>query len=1004
MPTTRLYFVFPLILVSIIFNFSSARSVNATTNDLFISEYIEGSSNNKALEFYNGTGSTINLAAGNYTISFYFNGDTTAGSIIPLTGSVNDGDVYVLADIDANGSIKSEADQLDDANFFNGDDVIILTKGNTILDVIGELGVDPGTQWGSGSSGFQNHTQRRIASVCEGDTNASDTFTTNEWSGFGQNNTDNIGSHTANCDGGSTTPAILINEVDVDTPGTDTAEFIELLGPSSTSLNGLVLVLFNGGDDASYQSFDLDGQITDANGYFVVCVDAAMIDNCDLDAGGSSGLLQNGADAVALYSGDAADFPNDTPVTAVNLIDAIVYDTNDADDTGLLSVLTPGNPQVNEAQDSSPTAQSNQRCPNGAGGAFETAVYDQFAPTPGSPNVCSVVVPPASCSDTGLTFTAIPAIQGSGLTSPLVGNVVNVEAIVTGDFQNNGMSDNGDLNGFYIQGSGDNNSATSDGIFVFDSNTDVSVGDLVRVTGTVAEFETSGGASSLTELTNIDSIDVCASGQALPSPTNVTFPLASEDSLERYEGMLVNFPQELVISEYFNFDRFNEIVITNPIDGLERPLQPTAYVDPGAAANAVAAELALNRITLDDGRTSQNSVPARHPNGNDFGPANYFRGGDKLVNTIGVIDDSFGLYRIQPTGGATHIASNPRQASPDNVGGSTQVVSLNVLNYFLTLDNGGDVCGGNQNLECRGADTASEFNRQRDKLLMALLAIDADIYGIVEIENTPGVEPLADLVNGMNAVAGAGTYDYIDTGVIGTDAIRVGIIYNATTVSPAGNFAILDSSVDPTFIDTKNRPALAQTFAEIASGERFTIAVNHFKSKGSACNDVGDPNQDDGQGNCNGTRTDAAIALANWLASDPTGSDDTDVLILGDLNAYDKEDPIEALKDAGYIDLVAQYGGEAAYSYVFDGQFGYLDYALANQSLATQISGVTEWHINADEPDIWDYDESFNDSSFYQNNVYRVSDHDPVIVGIGLNDDISSFTNILHLPLIQNEE
>ena len=211
-------------------------------------------------------------------------------------------------------------------------------------------------------------------------------------------------------------------------------------------------------------------------------------------------------------------------------------------------------------------------------------------------------------------------------------------------------------------------------------------------------------------------------------------------------------------------------------------------------------------------------------------------------------------------------------------------------------------------------------------MLTALSAIDADIFGFMEMENTPGVEPLADIVAGLPG------YDYIDTGVIGTDAIRVGIIYKTSTVQPVGNYAILTSSVDPRFIDTRNRPALAQSFEEIATGARFTVAVNHLKSKGSGCG-VGDDDTSTGQGNCNGTRTLAAQALADWLATDPTSSGDPDVLIIGDMNSYAKEDPIVALQNAGYTDMVADFGAPNAYGYVFDGQLGYLDHALANASL-----------------------------------------------------------------------
>ncbi len=176
---------------------------------------------------------------------------------------------------------------------------------------------------------------------------------------------------------------------------------------------------------------------------------------------------------------------------------------------------------------------------------------------------------------------------------------------------------------------------------------------------------------------------------------------------------------------------------------------------------------------------------------------------------------------------------------------------------------------------------------------------------------------------------GAGTYAYLDTGIIGTDEIKVAFIYKPASVSLMGGYAILDSTVDPRFIDTKNRPALAQTFQDNTTGGVFTVVVNHLKSKGSDCDDLGDPDLGDGAGNCNLTRKAAAEALVDWLATDPTGSGDADFLIIGDLNAYDKEDPIDAIKlgsddMAGtaddYTDLLYQFIGEYAYSYVFDGQ------------------------------------------------------------------------------------
>ena len=308
-----------------------------------------------------------------------------------------------------------------------------------------------------------------------------------------------------------------------------------------------------------------------------------------------------------------------------------------------------------------------------------------------------------------------------------------------------------------------------------------------------------------------------------------------------------------------------------------------------------------------------------------------------------------------------------------------------MLNFFTTIDNGQDNCGPRGNLGCRGADDSQEYDRQLEKTVTALSIIDADIVGLIEVENN-AQDSLSALVAALNASVGAGTYAFIDTGAIGTDAIKVGFIYKPAAVSPAGAFEVLDSSVDARFNDSKNRPVLAQTFTQVSDGESLTVVVNHLKSKGSDCDDVGDPNLDDGQGNCNQTRTNAALAIVDWLATDPTSSGDSDFLIIGDMNAYLQEDPIQAFWNAGYTNL-AETTTPDSYSYVFNGQQGTLDHGFASASLLPQVTGYVEWHVNADEAPARDYNLDFGrDASIFDGTTpYRASDHDPVIIGIDLN-------------------
>jgi predicted extracellular nuclease len=389
------------------------------------------------------------------------------------------------------------------------------------------------------------------------------------------------------------------------------------------------------------------------------------------------------------------------------------------------------------------------------------------------------------------------------------------------------------------------------------------------------------------------------------------------------------------------------------------------------------------------------------------------RAGDEVSNLVGVLDygkiNSGGPcydpttfnrdYRLHPTQDPVFTPANPRTAEPDDVGGEFKVASFNVLNYFTTLDLGADICGPDGDQECRGADSASEFTRQRDKIVAAMCAIDADIFGLMELENqNPYNDPepddsidnyvLKDLVGALNDAGSPcpdKTYAFTDSPAVGTDAIRQGIIYKTSTVTPVGR-AVLD---DPGFTDPNNtgeqqsRPAIAETF-EDANEARFTVVVNHLKSKGSAC---GPGDDDPVQGNCNDTRTKGAAYLIDWLKTDPTGSGDADFLVIGDLNAYGMEDPIMAILNEGYTDLLDAYQGESAYTYIFDGQSGYLDHALANPALVGEVTGATEWHINADEPPIIDYDEDYNPAGYYTADAYRASDHDPVIVGLDLCTD-----------------
>jgi predicted extracellular nuclease len=611
----------------------------------------------------------------------------------------------------------------------------------------------------------------------------------------------------------------------------------------------------------------------------------------------------------------------------------------------------------------------------------------------------------------GAPATPINAIQGPGAMSPMVGQQVDVEAIVTSDLQGSSL-----LNGYYLTeplATQDNNQQTSEGIFVF-SSTAVSLGDRVRLRGTVVEFSTNTGAavSNLTELGSVSNVQVCSTGNPLPAPVTLTLPVDAMSDFERVEGMLVQIPTQLVVTGNFSLGQFGQLDLAPEV--LYQPTQTPGGV---ATWTPLADLIRRSRIALDDNSTLSNA----NLNGGTVAPypapglsaANTVRvgafvnpdpqGGDPAP-LVGIFDDRFGTYRIQPTAAVTFSnAPNPR---PDTnalitaLGGRFRVAGSNVLNYFTTLGS-------------RGAATAQELINQKAKLVVNLGKLSADVIGLSEMQNfangntnggTYTNAALADLTAALATGTGR-NYQYIDTidpanivgGSVaqnGTDAIRNVIIYDANRVTPVGDAALY-------YQNDQNRPSLAQTFKPAsgpkADSQTFTVVVNHFRSKGSACGGASD---DPFQGNCNGMRLSMAQNVQNWLSgnptSDPAGANRKYVLV-GDFNAYLGEDPIQSFLGVGYTNLIALLSGEKAYSYNFGSQAGYLDHALVNAALLPLIKNIVEVHVNADEPAaLQALDSNLKSATaqaaYFAANEFAAADHDPLVVALNplagdLNDD-----------------
>ena len=344
--------------------------------------------------------------------------------------------------------------------------------------------------------------------------------------------------------------------------------------------------------------------------------------------------------------------------------------------------------------------------------------------------------------------------------------------------------------------------------------------------------------------------------------------------------------------------------------------------------------------------------------------------------------------------------ANPRPTSAPEVGGTTKVVGMNLLNFFNTLRCAMPPPGcfpSGTDADCRGATSQAEFDRQWPKTVAAIVAMDADVVGFNEIEND-GYGPdssIAFLVDKLNAATAPGTYAFIDadagTGqvnALGTDAIKVGMIYKPARVTPVGQTAVLNTVAFVNGGDSapRNRPSLVQAFQVNATGARFIVDINHLKSKGSACDA---PDAGDGQGNCNQVRVNAVNELLELVRHRPDRHrrprhPDARRLELLRHGRPDHRASKRRLHQPG-----RSFVGPDAYSYVFDGQWGYLDHALGSASLTAQVTGVADYHINADEPSVLDYNTDFKTAgqliSLYAPDQFRISDHDPVMVGLNPN-------------------
>lgn len=573
----------------------------------------------------------------------------------------------------------------------------------------------------------------------------------------------------------------------------------------------------------------------------------------------------------------------------------------------------------------------------------------------------------------GKPAALIGAIQGDGALSPVLGRSVEVEALISARFLDG-------LGGFFVTSEGardDSNPATSEGIFVRYEQPlpRMARHARVRIRGRVAEL----GEAPDTQTALIEVSELIECGK--PAKLDPLLLPAAPDTLagwEALEGQRVRIPGPL--SVVGNNALLRDGSLTISFDG--RDFGATELNAPGPEAAARAESNRRTRLMLDDGQLETypqklwylpEALTAETP----------WRVDSQISGIEGVLEQRDGSWRLQLTNVIGSVKQAPRPVQPPELDGDLRIASFNVLNYF-----NGDGKGGGFPTE-RGAETPAAFARQREKIIAALATMKADVVALMEIENDGFAQDsaIADLADGLNRALGKDAGDYtfvrIDAPKIGTDLITVGLLYRSGRVKPIGAPALL---AEEPFLGLA-RPPLAQSFD--ADGIVFTVFANHFKSKGG-CETADAPNRDqgDGQSCWNAARVAMAQGLWDWMQTDPTASGSKNYIALGDFNALGEEDPIRLLKSRGLHDVIAENAAEPAYSYVFDGESGRLDHALASAEFAAKVSRAAEWHINADESPSFEYGAAAYDArslrARYRADPFRSSDHDPLLVGLRL--------------------
>ncbi|MEM0550602.1 MULTISPECIES: ExeM/NucH family extracellular endonuclease [Aeromonas] len=665
-------------------------------------------------------------------------------------------------------------------------------------------------------------------------------------------------------------------------------------------------------------------------------------------------------------------------------------------------------------------------------------------------------------------LTPIPTIQGTGSGSQFATDTVtDKNGNITGKISPGTFMVRGVVTtlgqsltkGFYLTDpAGDGNPATSDGIFVYLNDSKLATNYPALKPGTEvcleARVEEYYGGTQLKPTFEANKARLQVTAQGLTVPTSVLQVNEGEtlaQALNRHEGMRVRLDSssDLHLTRNYGFDY--KVYRNNVELSHKAPLlKPTQlHIASSPKAVALAAKNGSNRLVVESDYKAQDGVLPWFPGWDaDQG---YLRIGDQLTGLEGVIVYNKDAFRLVvpsdvtlSAGALLRTPEDDRQPAPARARGSNlRIGSFNVLNYFTSHSS----IGGALNVLCkdqadadsakgcnRGAKSQADFEKQRTKIVNAITEMDADLLGLMEMENNgfgdnSAINNLVTRLNEQQKDASK-RYAYVrlpaslltSEKFFGGDAIMVAMIYRPALLTPASEANVIRMpeqryTTGGVAKTAGQRDSLVQSFTVAGSKDPLTLVVNHLKSKGSGCYENGDGKTEpaDLQGKCTEFRVSTAKVLGEAVSKLPG-----QVLLVGDFNSYAKEDPIRVLTDYnpaaserkivsashtfigdqsyeqlgrkvtrsyGLIDLNVKFNKEKAISYSYDSELGTLDYALANPALASKVANVADWHINSFESNLFEYGNQYTGTLLKSDNPFSASDHDPIIVDLKMKGD-----------------